>query len=49
MKQPIAAYGTEATEQLTTKFQESGFNIRELVVSIAVMVATQSPTENPQT
>ncbi|WP_164104128.1 DUF1588 domain-containing protein [Candidatus Laterigemmans baculatus] len=40
VKQPPAAYGPETVERLVEKFQQSGFNIRELIVEIAVVAAT---------
>jgi hypothetical protein len=39
VKQPIAAYGANLSDELTQQFQDSGFNVRELLVSIAVIVA----------
>ncbi len=47
VKQPVAAYGPETSDRLTKSFQDSGFNIRQLIVSIAV-IAVQPPT-NMQT
>ena len=41
VKQPIAAFGPETSDQLTKSFRESGFNIRELLVAIAVVVSQQ--------
>jgi hypothetical protein len=41
-KQPIAAYGVERLEQLTDQFRESGCNIRQLLIEIAV-IAAQGP------
>lgn len=40
VKQPIAAYGPDTAANLTKQFQESGFNIRQLLVWIA-MTASQ--------
>ncbi len=37
VKQPIAAYGPDQLEKLTQQFQDSNFNIRELLVEIAVI------------
>lgn len=39
VKQPPAAYGPETLDRLTQQFQESGYNIRELLVEIAVTAA----------
>jgi mono/diheme cytochrome c family protein len=36
VKQPIAAYGADRHEILTKQFRDSGFNIRELLIEIAV-------------
>ena len=41
-KQPIAAYGPGTLERLTQSFQDSGFNMRELIIAIAVTVASQT-------
>jgi hypothetical protein len=41
VKQPVAAYGPQTLDELTRKFRESGFNIRELVVEIAVTAASE--------
>ncbi|NND98536.1 MAG: DUF1592 domain-containing protein [Pirellulaceae bacterium] len=41
-KQPINAYGPGTLDRLTKSFQDSGFNIRELLVAIAVTVASQA-------
>ena len=41
-KQPIAAYGPETLERLTKSFQDSEFNMRELIIAIAVTVASQT-------
>ena len=42
VKQPPAAYGTETLDQLTEKFVASGYNIRSLLVEIAVIAATEN-------
>ena len=39
VKQPIAAYGADASDRLTEGFIENDFNIRELLIDIAVLVA----------
>ncbi len=41
VKQPAAAYGADTLDQLTEKFEQSGYNIRELIVDIATLAATQ--------
>lgn len=38
-KQPILAYGIETREQLLNEFRQDGFNIRNLLASIAVTAA----------
>ncbi len=40
VKQPIAAYGADRLDQLTQKFKDSGYNVRGLLVEIAVIAAT---------
>lgn len=44
VKQPIAAYGSDRLDRLTKQFQDSGFNIRELLIAIAVTAAKQPDT-----
>ena len=39
VKQPIAAFGVSASDDLTESFRESGYNIQQLIVQIATMVA----------
>jgi hypothetical protein len=46
VKQPIAAYGTDTERQLVAKVRDSGCNIRQLLVEVAVIAATQSQTSN---
>ncbi len=41
VKQPPAAYGAETLDQLTVNFHDSGYNVRELIVDIAVLAATE--------
>ncbi len=41
VKQPIAAFGSETAEKLTQSFRDSGCNIRELLVTIAVTASRQ--------
>ncbi len=47
-KQPIGAYGSETLNELTDRFRKSNFNIRELVVEIAVIAATRDTTLQQQ-
>lgn len=42
VKQPVAAYGPDKLDELTRKFKESGFNVRSLLVEIAV-ISTLEP------
>jgi hypothetical protein len=44
VKQPLAAYGDDVVKDLVTKFRESGFHMRHLIVEIAVVAATQQFT-----
>ncbi len=47
-KQPIAAYGPDRLDRLTRQFQESGFNIRQLIIEIATIAASQTlATDSP--
>lgn len=39
VKHPVGAYGENRLDELKTRFQESGYNIRELLVEIAVIAA----------
>ncbi|TWU51354.1 DUF1592 domain-containing protein [Rubripirellula reticaptiva] len=39
VKQPIAAFGPDRADELTQFFQSTGFNIRQLIVEIAVIAA----------
>ncbi len=48
VKQPIAAFGADVSDRLTQSFRENGFNIQELIVSIAKIAATP-PTAPPST
>ncbi|MGN6135134.1 MAG: DUF1588 domain-containing protein [Aureliella sp.] len=40
VKQPPAAYGADTLDELTRRFVQSGYNIRQLLVEIAVVSAT---------
>lgn len=45
VKQPVAAFGPDKLDLLTEKFKASNYNIRQLIVEIAVIAATPpSPT-----
>lgn len=37
VKQPIAAYGADQLAELTQQFHDSGYNIRSLLIEIAVI------------
>ena len=41
VKQPAAAYGLDTLDRLTKSFQANEFNIRELLIEIAVVAAKQ--------
>lgn len=45
VKQPIAAFGANRLDELTEKFRNDGFNIRNLIVEIAVIAALKSQPE----
>ncbi|QDT11845.1 DUF1588 domain-containing protein [Stieleria marina] len=42
VKQPAAAYGADTLDRLTRQFQQDNFNIRQLIINIAVTVAKQT-------
>ena len=44
VKQPIAAYGVDLSENLTQRFASSGFNVRQLIVWIAEIASEPSPS-----
>lgn len=46
-RQPLAAYGAEQSDQLLEKFQGSGFNIKNLIVEMAIVVATHKMERGP--
>jgi hypothetical protein len=48
VKQPPVAFGPSTTESLRKSFQESGFNIKQLVASIAKLKATASSADGPK-
>jgi len=39
VKQPAAAYGAGTLDELTSKFVKSGYNVKELIIEIAVVAA----------
>jgi len=41
VKQPVAAFGTDQLEQLMKNFQQREFNVRELIIDIAVIAASE--------
>ena len=41
VKQPAAAYGVDTLDQLTENFKSSDYKLRDLIVEIAVLAATQ--------
>ncbi|MFK8114784.1 MAG: DUF1588 domain-containing protein [Rubripirellula sp.] len=49
VKQPIAAYGPETSQRLTKQFQDSGYNVRKLIVWIAMTAAQHSLHPTPGT
>jgi hypothetical protein len=49
VKQPTAAYGLDTLDRLTKSFEESGFNIQQLLVSIAIFVSDPMQDEQSQT
>ncbi|MCA9233463.1 MAG: hypothetical protein KDA57_22680, partial [Planctomycetales bacterium] len=46
VKQPPAAFGPETLDQLTKSFAETGYNIRQLLIDIAVLSATDALHSN---
>ncbi|WP_146523541.1 DUF1588 domain-containing protein [Stieleria varia] len=48
-KQPILAYGPETPQKLLKSFQDSGYNIRILIVEIAVIAAMVPDESTPST
>jgi len=48
VKHPVGAYGENRLDQLKTRFRESGYNIRELVVEMAIIAADPPTTAHPQ-
>lgn len=45
VKQPISAYGAHALEDLTDKFRQGNYNLRNLIVEVAVIAAMPTPTD----
>ncbi len=48
VKQPITAYGSGTAEKITQSFQDSDYNIRELLVAIAVTASRQPGGEQTE-
>lgn len=46
VKHPLGSYGENRMDELKTRFRESGYNVRELLVEIAV-IAAQGPVPTP--
>ncbi|WP_345689112.1 DUF1588 domain-containing protein [Novipirellula caenicola] len=49
VKQPIGAYGPDKLSELTERFRNSGFKVRDLIVWIAATAATEPVTSNQET
>tara|TARA_R110002073_G_scaffold46789_2_gene127425 strand:+ start:3724 stop:6090 length:2367 start_codon:yes stop_codon:yes gene_type:complete len=49
VKQPIGAYGPDKLSELTERFRNSGFKVRDLIVWIAVTAATEPLTNHQET
>ena len=47
VKQPAGAFGPAVLDELTAKFVQSGYNIRQLLVEIALVAATIPETPHP--
>ena len=45
VKQPIAAYGSGLADEIAKSFQDNGYNIRELLITIAVTASRQPPDD----
>ncbi len=48
VKQPIAAFGPDVSDRLTKSFQDSGFHIQQLIVSIVQIAAKPPSTPAPE-
>ncbi|WP_442509061.1 DUF1588 domain-containing protein [Novipirellula sp. SH528] len=49
VKQPVGAYGPDKLSELTERFRNSGFKVRDLIVWIAATAATEPVTSNQET
>lgn len=49
VKHPVGAYGENRLDQLKTRFRESGYNVRELIVEIAVIAGDAPEINSPAT
>lgn len=45
VKQPVMAYGVTKPDELVKSFSENGYNVRKLVVEVAVTTATAKPPQ----
>jgi cytochrome c553 len=48
VKQPAAAYGADRLEELTDFFRKNDFNVKKLIVEIAVTAAMEQPKKSEQ-
>ena len=48
VKQPITAYGSGTADKITKSFRDSGYNVRELLITIAVTASRQPAAITPQ-
>jgi len=49
VKHPVGAYGENRLNELKARFRESGYNVRELIVEIAVIAADAPTSTSPST
>ncbi|MAI30571.1 MAG: hypothetical protein CMM07_02725 [Rhodopirellula sp.] len=47
VKQPITAYGSGTADKITKSFRDSGYNVRELLITIAVTASRQPAAIQP--
>ncbi|WP_443217356.1 PA14 domain-containing protein [Rhodopirellula sp. P2] len=48
VKQPVASYGADRLDQLTESFRQSDYNVRKLLVEIAVIAASDALPDSGQ-
>ncbi len=48
-KQPIAAYGVNRLDQLSEQFRQSGYNVRELIIEVAVIASQDTSVTGDKT